>query len=54
MNAETVGILVVEDNPVDAIWVKRQLTRIGTSRYEITHVESLAEAAQSRTKSSST
>jgi two-component system, NtrC family, response regulator AtoC len=46
MILETIRILIVEDNPVDAIWVKKQLTRINTMSFEVTHVESLAEAAE--------
>ena len=43
---EPIRILVVEDNPVDAIWVKRQLARINTMSFEVTHVERLADAAE--------
>ena len=46
MILETIRILIVEDNPVDAIWVKRQLTRVNTMSFEVTHVETLAEAAE--------
>ena len=46
MILETIKILIVEDNPVDAIWVKRQLARIDTMSFEVTHVERLADAAE--------
>jgi PAS domain S-box-containing protein len=44
MNEHTIKILVVEDNPVDAIRLKHDLTEINCKKCEFAHVESLREA----------
>ena len=46
INKATLKILVVEDNPVDVLWVESRLEEAKSERFEITHVESLEEAEQ--------
>ena len=46
MTLKTLKILVVEDNPVDVLWVESRLEEAKTGKFEITHVESLEEAEQ--------
>ncbi len=46
INKATLKILVVEDNPVDVLWVESRLEEAKSARFEITHVESLEEAEQ--------
>ena len=45
-NKKTLKILVVEDNPVDVLWVESRLEEDESARFDITHVESLEEAEQ--------
>jgi two-component system cell cycle sensor histidine kinase/response regulator CckA len=46
MNEHTVKILVVEDNPVDAIRLKHDLTEINCKKCEFIHAETLNEALE--------
>jgi len=46
INKATLKILVVDDNPVDVLWVESRLEEAKSERLEITHVESLEEAEQ--------
>ena len=43
---ETVRVLIVEDNPVDAFCIKEALESTNSTKFEISHVENLAEAKE--------
>jgi signal transduction histidine kinase len=46
MNLAPLKILLVEDSPSDAVLLRESLTQSGLERFEFTHVERWAEAAQ--------
>jgi signal transduction histidine kinase len=51
--SDVVRVLMVEDNPADAAYIKEMLVEMGTVRTGITHVETLSEAIEHlETKSS--
>ncbi len=45
MSEETVKILVVEDNPVDALWVKHELSQVRSKDFAVSLAETVAEAS---------
>ncbi len=49
---ETVRLLLVEDNPVDALWIKEALQDASSSKFVICHLECLAGAKEQLEKES--
>lgn len=46
MNLDRIPVLLVEDNPADARFVRELMAEARTLRFEVTHVERLDEAVR--------
>ena len=43
---ETLRVLIVEDNPVDALCIREALEATNSTKFAISHAENLAEARE--------
>lgn len=44
MKPQALNILVVEDNPVDVLWIRSQLSEVAGTPFDMAHAENLADA----------